>query len=627
MMTSSKSSDRYFPLRLLALFLSAGLACTKNTPMAIDADNLPNTPHDRMRDYLEIVDSVNGRPIRDGKRLFLSRAGGEVRHLFVQEPDGSTRQLTRGNDAVDDYAVSPDGTKVLYLTSQGGNEQYDIHLLTIADGATRPLLADPAVKTENAVWIDDNSFLYLSNDVNKRDFYLYLYAISTGTRKLLIEKKGMQVISDALGTDRILFHTVLSNSSTVPYLVEKGNARKVKGVQEDRLYQAIGFLRDGTMLFITDEGSDLAYLQIRDRGGKRHTLYNGAWPVEQALIDKDARDRAVFCTNEEGWSVCRLWHRGGMRELETGRGIVSLTVFAGGRLWYTLSRPDAIPRPFVLDVTGGTPEPFGITDAHGVDIAAFVAPETRRAVSFDGLSVPYLLFLPKGMTPPYRTIMHYHGGPEGQARAGFNPIFQYYLKKGFAIAAPNVRGSTGYGRRYSELDNYKLRMDAVKDAGAVMNHLVEQGVSFPDRFIAMGGSYGGFMTVASMAQFPGRYRCGVNVVGVVDFVNFLQNTRSYRKALREAEYGPIEDEEFLRSISPTTMADRIKGKLLIAHGANDPRVPVSDAYLLAEKLTAAGNRPDMLIFDDEGHGFRKKKNRIEFNERAASFINSCIPLQ
>lgn len=627
MMTSSKSSDRYLPLRLLALCLAAGLACTRNAPTTVDTDTIPKIPTDRIRDYLEIVDSIGGRPLRDGKKLFLSRADGEVRHLFVQEPDGATRQLTRGPDAVDDYAVSPDGAKVLYLTSQGGNEQYDIHLLTVADGATRPLLADPAVKTENAVWIDDTSFLYLSNEVNKRDFYLYLYDLSTGTHRLLVEKKGVQIISDALSADRILFHTVLSNASTVPYLVEKGNARKLKGVQEDRLYRTIGFLRDGTMLIITDEGSDIEYLQIRDRGGKRSTLHAGAWPVEQALIEKNGRDRVVFCTNEEGWSVCRLWHRGVIRELETGRGIVSLTGFSDGRLWYTLSRPDAIPRPFVLDVAGSTPEPFGITDARGVDIAAFVAPETHRAVSFDGLSVPYLLFLPKGVTPPYRTITHYHGGPEGQARAGFNPTFQYYLKKGFAIAAPNVRGSTGYGRRYAELDNHKLRMDAIRDAGAVMNDLVAQGVSFPDRFIAMGGSYGGFMTVASMAQFTDRYRCGVNVVGVVDFINFLKNTRSYRKALREAEYGPIEDEEFLRSISPTTMADRIKGKLLIAHGANDPRVPVSDAYILAEKLTAAGNKPDMLIFDDEGHGFRKKKNRIEFNERAASFINACAPLQ
>ncbi|HNT27564.1 MAG TPA: prolyl oligopeptidase family serine peptidase, partial [bacterium] len=625
--TSSKSSDRYLPLRLLAFCLSVGFACTRNTPATVDADILPKALNDHIRDYLEIVDSVGGRPLRDGRKLFLSRAGGEVRHLFVQEPDGSTRQLTRGPDAIDDYAASPDGSKILYLTSQGGNEQYDVHLLTVPDGATRPLLADPAVKTENPVWVDDRSFLYLSNEVNKRDFYLYLYDLQTGTSRLLVEKKGVQAISDAMGADRILFHTILSNSSTVPYLLEKGTARKLKGVQEDRLYRTIGFLRDGTMLIITDEGSDIEYLQIRDRGGKRSTVHAGPWPVEQALIEKEGRDRAVFCTNEEGWSVCRLWHRGVIRELATGRGIVSLSDFTGGRLWYTLSRPDAIPRPFVLDVAGGAPESFGITDARGVDIAAFVAPETRRAVSFDGLSVPYLLFLPRGSTPPYRTITHYHGGPEGQARAGFNPMFQYYLKKGFAIAAPNVRGSTGYGRHYGALDNYKLRMDAVSDAGAVMNDLVARGVSLPDRFIAMGGSYGGFMTVASMAQFPDRYRCGVDVVGVVDFINFLKNTRSYRKALRETEYGPLEDEAFLHAISPTTMADRIKGKLFIAHGANDPRVPVSDAYILAEKLTAAGNKPEMLIFDDEGHGFRKKKNRIEFNERAASFINACAPLQ
>lgn len=166
-------------------------------------------------------------------------------------------------------------------------------------------------------------------------------------------------------------------------------------------------------------------------------------------------------------------------------------------------------------------------------------------------------------------------------------------------------------------------MDAVKDVEPILNTLLLEGIALPDRFIAWGASYGGFMVIASMAWYPERFRCGLDVVGVADFINFLTNTRSYRKELREAEYGPLEDEGFLRSISPTSMASRIKGNLFIAHGANDPRVPVSDAYLLANRMRSFGNTPEMLIFDDEGHGFRKKANLLSFHEKAVLFIERC----
>ncbi|HOW52017.1 MAG TPA: S9 family peptidase [bacterium] len=622
-MTSSKNSSH---IRLVAggLFLLLFLlSCSRAAPVSVDADNAAK-PGDRVRDYLEIVDSGAGRLLPDGRKLFLSRGPGEVKQLYI-ENGAEQRQLTNGVDSVDSYEVNPGGTRLLFLSAPGGNEQYGIHLLTLADGKIEPLLADPAVKFGNVVWLDDDRFLYAANEVSPRDFYLYLYDIAARKKRLLSDKKGTHSIDDAKSADQFLFHTILSSTSTIPYLYENGTARKLKGAQDERYYQPVGFLNDGRIALITDEGSDTPYLELRDKQGRRETLHAGPWPVEQALIDPRDRTRIVFCTNEDGWSVCRRWQNGAVTTLPTGAGVVTLGDLSGDTIVYTLSRPDAIPRPALLRLTDNRTEEFGLTDPRGIDVAAFAAPELRRAISFDGLNIPYFLFTPKNGKPPYRTIVFYHGGPEGQFLPGFNAIFQYYLRKGFAVAAPNVRGSTGYGRRFTELDNYKLRMDSVKDAGAVLDDLVKAGLSRPDRFIAMGGSYGGFMTVASMAQFPDRFRCGVDTVGVVDFINFLKNTKSYRKALREVEYGPSEDEAFLRSISPTTMADRIKGKLLIAHGANDPRVPVSDAYILAEKLTAAGNKPDMLIFDDEGHGFRKKKNRITYHERIAAFLEGCSP--
>ena len=201
--------------------------------------------------------------------------------------------------------------------------------------------------------------------------------------------------------------------------------------------------------------------------------------------------------------------------------------------------------------------------------------------------------------------------------------FQYYLSKGIAVVAPNVRGSSGYGKRYMDLDNYKLRMNAVRDGGAILEDLVKSGISKPKKFIASGGSYGGFMTVASMAQFADDYICGIDNVGVVDLINFLENTSNYRRHLREAEYGPLSDREFLASISPTNMAEKINGELFVFHGANDPRVPVSDAYILIDKLKKAGKKVQKHIFEDEGHGYRKKENRNIYFQKSAEFIESC----
>ena len=288
-----------------------------------------------------------------------------------------------------------------------------------------------------------------------------------------------------------------------------------------------------------------------------------------------------------------------------------------------MMNPDKISSPAFIDMKNKEIASFGYTFDNGVDVSVFVAPELKKVKSFDGLEIPYFIYTPKNGTPPFNTIVYFHGGPEGQSRPYFISTFQYYLKKGFAIVAPNVRGSSGYGQEFMDLDNYKLRMNSVRDGKAVTDELVRLGISKPGKFTAIGGSYGGFMVVASMAQFSDDYNCGINSVGVVDFVNFLENTAGYRRHLREVEYGPLTDKEFLRSVSPTNMVDTIKGELFVFHGANDPRVPVSDAYILMEKMEKAEKKYQYHIFEDEGHGFKKRENRIIYNSKSADFIEKC----
>ena len=219
--------------------------------------------------------------------------------------------------------------------------------------------------------------------------------------------------------------------------------------------------------------------------------------------------------------------------------------------------------------------------------------------------------------------MYFHGGPASQFKPKFVTTFQYYLKEGYMVVAPNVRGSRGYGQKFMDMDNYKKRMDSVKDGKAVMDDLIKNNLSEKDNFITYGGSYGGFMAVSSMVEYPDNYKCGINSVGVVNFYNFLKNTKSYRRKIREVEYGPLTDAKFLKSVSPSNKVDRIKGSLLVIHGKNDPRVPVSEAYLLIENMKKAKKYVESIIYEDEGHNIRKMENRIDKYSKVLDFMNRC----
>ncbi|MCK5809324.1 S9 family peptidase, partial [bacterium] len=533
--------------------------------------------------------------------------------------DGSTKQITNHGDAVDEYTVSPDGKYAIYLLSSGGNEQYDIYLINLETFQSTPLLADKEIRYDNPIWADNDTFIFISNEVNGKDFYIFKYNLKSAQKTLLIEKKGYNILTDALSADDFLFFTFKGNNVTVPYRYFNGKAKKIRGATKKRSYVPIGYLNN-EILMKTNENSDLEYLELWNKGKKRAVYNHKKWGVTSAIVDKNRRAKALFCTNNQGYSSCFLYEKGKAKLLPLPKGIVKPSHMTLRGFVYTSYKPNQIYTPALYDFATEKVESFGYTNNNDIDVTTFVSPTLHEAISFDKTSIPYFLYLPKKGKKPFKTIVYFHGGPSSQFRPYFITTFQYYLSQGYAVVAPNVRGSAGYGQKFMDADNYKKRMDSVKDGRAIVQRLLSTGISSPGNFIAMGGSYGGFMSVASMAQYPGDYACGVDSVGVVDFVNFLTNTKAYRRKLREIEYGPLKDKKFLKSISPTNMVDTIRGALFIAHGANDPRVPVSDAYILQKKMEKAGKKVEILVFDDEGHGFRKKKNRDEYYGKVADFI-------
>jgi dipeptidyl aminopeptidase/acylaminoacyl peptidase len=245
--------------------------------------------------------------------------------------------------------------------------------------------------------------------------------------------------------------------------------------------------------------------------------------------------------------------------------------------------------------------------------------------SFDGTEIPAFLYLPARRTQgPIPFIIDVHGGPEGQFRPYFNRHFQYLLLNGYGLLAPNVRGSSGYGRDYLDADNYKNRLDSVRDLAWGVKHLISEGLTTADQVGVKGASYGGYMTLAALTEYPELFAAGIDEIGISNFETFLQNTASYRRDLRASEYGPPEDVEFLRSISPIHKVDRITGALLVVHGENDPRVPVSEARQILSALSDRGAPVDSLIFPDEGHGISKLSNRLVFYRRMVEFFDKYL---
>jgi dipeptidyl aminopeptidase/acylaminoacyl peptidase len=273
-----------------------------------------------------------------------------------------------------------------------------------------------------------------------------------------------------------------------------------------------------------------------------------------------------------------------------------------------------------MDLPDGEARQITRSSTAGIPRSSFRRPHLVRYPTFDGRKIPALLYEPDAENAP--VVVNVHGGPESQSRPAFAPVTQYLLHRGYAVFFPNVRGSTGYGKAYTHLDDVELRMDSVRDLAHAAEWLREKG---HQRVAVLGGSYGGFMVLAALTEYPELWTAGVDIVGIANLVTFLENTGSYRRGLREPEYGSLErDRDFLESISPIHKAENIRAPLMVIHGKNDPRVPVGEAEQIVERVRENGGTVEYLLYEDEGHGLAKLKNRLDAYPKIAAFLDSHL---
>jgi dipeptidyl aminopeptidase/acylaminoacyl peptidase len=486
---------------------------------------------------------------------------------------------------------------------------------------------------------DGKTIAFSSNRRDPRHFDVEMLDVESSERCLLWQVDAT-CHADDLSPDGclLLVRRVDAPSDHVVFIadVETGGVTRLTMGGTPAVYENLCWSQDGRQVFaVTDVGREFrAIVTIDIATGQIQPLIAPSCDVDAFAISPNG-EQLIYALNRGGISevrLCELADGGDRRvDLPVGQahdGYRWVPTFSwlpdSGDASFAFSEPTRPPDIFLVRV--GSPNIERLTHGWlaGLDPNVLAGAELVEYATFDGRKIPAFVFAPPdvrrdGSGP---ALFFVHGGPEMQTRAAFNPIIQYLAHRGFTVIAPNVRGSSGYGRQYLKLDDVEKRMDAVRDLAAGADWAVKSGLADPKRIGVMGGSYGGFMVLAALTEYPDLWAAGVDIVGIANFVTFLQNTGPWRRHLREAEYGSLELHiDILERISPIHKADRIVAPLFVVHGANDPRVPIGEAEQIVDRLRALGRPVEYLRYENEGHGLAKLGNKLDAYPKIAEFLD------
>ncbi|GDY20885.1 peptidase S9 family protein [Verrucomicrobiota bacterium] len=591
----------------------------------------PATPELRgaVSRYLEFRSAVFNawHPVRREMLITTRFADAPQLHL-VKMPGGDRKQLTFLPEPVAGGSYQPKtGEFIVFSQDKGGGEFYQLYRYDLADGRIT-LLTDGKSRNSGRRWSHSGKLLaYTSTARNGKDNDIHLLdPRDPRTDRTLVEVSGGGWgIADWSQDDAklLLLEYVSINESYLYFADTKTGARSIltqKGGDKVS-YGGARFSADAlTVYATTDKDSEFRRLVKIDVATGKHTPLTAhiPWDVDEFEVSPDGAVIA-FVTNEDGVGVLHLLEVKTEKERPAPKlplgTVANLEWHANGRdLAFNLSSAKSAYDVYSLDLPTGKIERWTESETGGLNPAAFVEPEVIKLKSFDGLGISAIVYRPDPARFPGRrpVLISIHGGPEGQSHPGFQARFNYYLNElGVALVYPNVRGSAGYGKTFLTLDNGFKREDSVKDIGTVIDWIEKDARCDGGRIAVMGGSYGGYMVLASMMHYSDRLRCGVDVVGISNFVTFLQNTQDYRRDLRRVEYGDERDPQmraFLEKISPANHASSIRKPLFVVQGKNDPRVPLSEAEQMVKAIRTHGGKVWYLMAKDEGHGFAKKRN-------------------
>jgi dipeptidyl aminopeptidase/acylaminoacyl peptidase len=560
--------------------------------------------------------------------LITTRFGDTTQVHLVKFPGGARTQLTFFPDSIAASSFQPvHGNFLVFSKGTGGNERFQNYRYDLASGDVT-LLTDGTSRNSLGVWSHAGARMaYTSTRRNGRDTDLYLIdPADMKSDRLFKEMKGggWQVLDWSPDDKQILVAEYVSINESYRWVFDvatgKGTLLTPRGKGERVGYHGGRFRKDGKAVYVaTDAASEFRRLARLDLDPP--TLFvltpNLKWDVEDFAPSPDGQ-RIAFITNEAGVGTLHLFDLDAAREIKLpplpAGSVSKLKWHRGGRdLAFHLDSARAPRDVYSLDVTTWKVDRWTFSETGGLNTEHFAEPELISWKSFDGREISGFLYRPPARFQGKRpVIINIHGGPEGQFRPMFLGRLNYFLNElGIALLFPNVRGSSGYGKTFLDLDNGFKREDSYKDIGALLDWLQGRDDLDAGRVMVAGASYGGHMTLAVATYFPERIRCAVDVIGISNLATFLEHTESYRRDLRRAEYGDERDPKmraFLERIAPLTNAEKIKKPLFIVQGQNDPRVPLSEAEQMVARLRKQGTPVWYLMARDEGHGFVKKRN-------------------
>lgn len=613
------------------------------------SENVPEVPAELL-ERLNRYQNTRGANLtgwtQDGCLLIGTRFAETTQAHRVCAPMGMREQLTFYAEPVNSVAVAPSPLSGFAFGKDiGGNEFFQLHYFDLATRQVTALTQGKARNGDPLFSHDGKQFAYNSTTRNSKDTDVWVMDFATRKARAVVTEGGNWTAQDFSPDGKQLLVTqYVSAAESYPGLVDLDSGKltlfPVDGGKAS--ISDFRFAHDGkAVYYVSDEPLNGKPQEFRTL--RRHEPATGKfdvlsasipWDVTQLTLSDDGK-RLAFVTNEDGIGKLHVLSLPEHKEIKLPAlpvGVIGRADFSpdGKRIALAINTATSPSDVYVIDLSSNQLARWTRSEVGGLDSSKFVSPSLIRYPTFDQVdgkprTIPAFFYkpanLPAGKKVP--VVIQIHGGPEGQSQPTFNANAQFLANElGVAMLVPNVRGSSGYGRTYLSLDNAEKREDSVKDIGALLDWVGKQPELDASRVGVYGGSYGGYMVLASLTHYSDRIRAGVDVVGISDFTTFLNNTESYRRDLRRAEYGDERIPEMkavFDRISPLKNAGKIASPLFVAQGKNDPRVPYTEAEQIVKAVRGNGQPVWFLMFNDEGHGFQKKANTDYFGAAMMEF--------
>jgi len=612
-----------------------------------DIPEIPQQIVDDLNQYQNVRSAPFSGFTEDGESIFISTRFGDVSQIHrVDMAGGARHQLTFFKEPIGGVTMQPGSNKLLFTMDAGGSEYAQIFIFDPITGSSQ-MLTDGKSRNNAVLW-DKNgvnlAFQSTRRNGKSNDVWM-MDPENPESASMLVESSDGSLWGPSdwsKDNKKLLVQQYVSASDSRIHLVNTKTKEKIKiagDPEKNSTNYGLAFDHDGKGIFlVTNQFSEFDQLAYQPLSGEKPEVITKQipWNVSGFSISK-AGDKAAFTINQDGFNVLYLLDAKTLKFKKVEGlpiGLIGGMEFSssGKKLGLTLNTAQSPSDSFVLSL-GKAPlsykelERWTYSEVGGLNTKKFNKPELVRFKSFDDRTIPAFIYKPK-TKGPHPVIISIHGGPEGQFRPAFRSTFQLWMDKlDVAVIAPNVRGSAGYGKEYIGLDNGFKREDSVKDIGALLDWIETQPDLDKNRVAVFGGSYGGYMVLASATHYSERLKAAVDIVGISNFVTFLENTKSYRRDLRRVEYGDEREpkmREFLNKISPSNNVEKIKIPMFVVQGQNDPRVPVTEAEQIVKALRETKNQVWYMNALNEGHGYRKKENKDIYEQAVLLFFKQFL---